>query len=57
MRVLLVNKFLYPKGGSETYVFKLGEMLAEKGVAVSEIELRYLIESSVNAFNEGFKKE
>ena len=33
------------------------EMLAEKGITVSEIELRYLIESSVNAFNEGFKKE
>ena len=33
------------------------EMLAEKGITVSELELRYLIESSVNAFNEGFKKE
>ena len=32
------------------------EMLSEKGITVSEIELRYLIESSVNAFNEGFKK-
>lgn len=27
MRVLLVNKFLYPNGGSETYIFKLGEYL------------------------------
>ena len=35
----------------------VSEMLAEKGIAVSEVELRYLIESSVNAFNEGFKKE
>ena len=25
MRVLMVNKFLYPNGGSETYIFKLGE--------------------------------
>ena len=33
------------------------EMLNEKGIAVSELELRYLIESSVNAFNEGFKQE
>lgn len=32
-------------------------MLTEKGISVSEIELRYLIESAVNAFNEGFKKE
>lgn len=31
MKVLLVNKFLYPKGGSETYVFKLGEALAAHG--------------------------
>ena len=31
MRILLVNKFLYPKGGAETYVFKLGEMLTSKG--------------------------
>lgn len=33
------------------------EMLTEKGITVTEIELRYLIESSVNAFNDGFKKE
>ncbi len=31
MKVLLVNKFLYPKGGSETYVFKLGETLEKYG--------------------------
>lgn len=31
MRVLMVNKFLYPKGGSETYIFKLGEYLVSKG--------------------------
>ncbi len=31
MKVLLVNKFLYPKGGAETYVFKLGQMLRDKG--------------------------
>lgn len=31
MKVLLVNKFLYPKGGSETYTFKLGEMLEAHG--------------------------
>ncbi len=30
MKVLLVNKFLYPKGGAETYTFKLGKMLEEK---------------------------
>ena len=31
MKVLIVNKFLYPNGGSETYIFKIGKQLAEKG--------------------------
>lgn len=31
MKVLLVNKFHYMKGGSETYYFALGNMLAAKG--------------------------
>ena len=31
MKILLVNKFLYPKGGSETYVLKLGEILRSRG--------------------------
>lgn len=31
MKVLLINKFLYPKGGSETYVLKLGKILQEHG--------------------------
>jgi hypothetical protein len=33
------------------------EMLMEKGITVSELELRYLIESAVNNLNNGFKKE
>lgn len=31
MKILMVNKFLYPNGGSETYMFKLGEYLASIG--------------------------
>lgn len=31
MKVLMVNKFLYPNGGSETYIFKLGEQLQKEG--------------------------
>ena len=31
MKVLMVNKFLYPNGGSETYMFKLGEFLQASG--------------------------
>lgn len=31
MKILMVNKFLYPNGGSETYMFKLGEYLSAHG--------------------------
>lgn len=31
MKILMVNKFLYPNGGSETYIFKLGEYLVSQG--------------------------
>ncbi len=31
MKILMINKFLYPNGGSETYIFKLGEILREEG--------------------------
>lgn len=31
MRILIVNKFLYPNGGSETYIFKIGEQLQKMG--------------------------
>lgn len=31
MRILMINKFLYPKGGAETYYLKLGEYLNAHG--------------------------
>ena len=31
MKILMVNKFLHPNGGSETYIFKLGEYLHSIG--------------------------
>ncbi len=31
MRILFINKFLYPNGGSETYIFKIGEYLQSQG--------------------------
>lgn len=31
MKILIVNKFLYPKGGAETYFLKLGEELVRLG--------------------------
>ncbi len=34
MKILMVNKFLYPHGGSETYIFDLGRQLNQMGHAV-----------------------
>ena len=31
MKILMINKFLYPNGGSETYIFRLGDYLKEIG--------------------------
>lgn len=31
MRILFMNKFLHPNGGSETYIFKLGKYLQSEG--------------------------
>lgn len=31
MKILMVNKFLYQKGGAETYAIKLGEILKQNG--------------------------
>lgn len=31
MRILIINKFLYPNGGSETYIFEVGRQLKKMG--------------------------
>ena len=31
MKVLIINKFLHPNGGSETYIFKIGKQLQDMG--------------------------
>lgn len=31
MKILMVNKFLYPKGGAETYFLKIGRELEKRG--------------------------
>ena len=31
MKILIVNKFLYPHGGSETYIFEIGKELQRLG--------------------------
>lgn len=43
--------------GEEKYnkaVEAMSEMLAEKGIAIGELEIRMLIESAVNEFNNSF---
>ena len=42
MRVLIINKFLYPNGGSETYIFKLGEALEQHGHEVQYFGIFYI---------------
>lgn len=65
MRILLVNKFLYPKGGAETYIFKLGEMLSLNGHTVEYFGLqndKNIVGNSADMyvsdmdFGEGIKK-
>lgn len=53
MRILLVNKFLYPKGGAEQYVFKLGKILKEHGHQVQYFGLfdeKNIVENDVNSY-------
>ncbi len=40
MKILMVNKFLYPKGGAETYALKLGEILKKNGHQVQYFGMR-----------------
>ena len=42
MKVLMINKFLYANGGSETYIFKLGEVLEQHGHEVQYLSLIHI---------------
>ena len=53
MRILMVNKFLYPNGGSETYIFKLGEYLQSQGHEVQYFGMEHegrCVGNRVNAY-------
>lgn len=55
MKVLMVNKFLYPNGGSETYIFKLGEKLTELGHEVQYFGMEHegrCVGNNVNAYTQ-----
>lgn len=53
MKILIVNKFLYPNGGSETYIFKLGEILKQNGHEVQYFGMEHegrCVSNSANAY-------
>lgn len=53
MKVLMINKFLYPNGGSETYIFKLGEQLKAMGHEVQYFGMEHegrCVGNTVNAY-------
>lgn len=51
MKILIVNKFLYPNGGSETYIFKLGECLKLQGHKVQYFGMEHEKRCVGNAVN------
>lgn len=53
MKVLMINKFLYPNGGSETYIFKLGDYLKKQGHDVEYFGMEHegrCVGNHVNAY-------
>lgn len=53
MKILMVNKFLHRNGGSETYIFKLGEALEQHGHEVQYFGMEHegrCVGNRVNAY-------
>ena len=48
MRILMVNKFLYPRGGAESYTIELGKQLKEMG---NEVEYFGMYDERNTCFN------
>ena len=56
MRVLIVNKFLYPNGGSETYIFKIGQQLTAMGHSVEYFGMEHegrIVGNSAESYTSG----
>lgn len=56
MKILLVNKFLYPRGGAETYLLKLGEELQRRGHLVEYFGMydsKNIVGNAQELFNHG----
>ena len=53
MRIIEINKFLFRNGGSETYIFKLGEALEQHGHEVQYFGMEHegrCVGNRVNAY-------
>lgn len=53
MKILMINKFLHPNGGSETYIFKLGDYLKSQGHKVQYFGMEHkgrCVGNNVNAY-------
>ena len=53
MKILMINKFLHPNGGSETYIFKLGAGLEAQGHEVQYFGMEHegrIVGNRVNAY-------
>lgn len=53
MKILMINKFLHPNGGSETYIFKLGEYLKKQGHEIQYFGMEHegrCVGNRVNAY-------
>lgn len=53
MKILMINKFLYPNGGSETYIFKLGDYLKNQEHEVQYFGMEHTgrcVGNAVNAY-------
>ncbi len=53
MKILMINKFLHPNGGSETYIFKLGAYLQSQGHEVQYFGMEHegrIVGNAVDAY-------
>lgn len=53
MKILLINKFLHPNGGSETYIFELGKYLLSQGHQVQYFGMEHegrIVGNEVNSY-------
>lgn len=53
LKILMVNKFLYPNGGSETYIFRLGDYFQSAGHEVQYFGMEHaerIVGNTANAY-------